>query len=64
MPEEDKLHNDKPAQAEAEPAIGIEELKHVLIEEKRNQKSIWLIGKEFKLISLTTRGAWSRKKWK
>jgi len=38
LPEEDKLHNDKPAQAEAEPAIGIEELKHVLIEEKEKSE--------------------------
>jgi len=38
LPEEDKLHNDKPAQAEAEPAMGIEELKHVLIEEKEKSE--------------------------
>ncbi len=39
MSEEDKLYNDKPAQAEAEPAMDIEELKHVLGEEKEKSEN-------------------------
>ena len=39
MSKEGKLYKDKPAQAEAEPAIDIEELKHALGEEKEKAEN-------------------------